>query len=87
MADTQELPLTATYQLLIAGPAVVTLETGSIARLHMKTGAGIPADNVPAQRLRSGNGPLFYDYKGTLNIFARKESTDIKDVLLSFLDE
>lgn len=86
MADTQEETLTSTYQLLIAGPAVVTLEQGFLARLHMKTGAGIPADNVPAQRLVKGTDRESYNYTGTDNIFARKEATNTKKVLVAFKD-
>jgi len=87
MSDTQEETLDGSpYKFLIAGPAVVTLETGSIARLHMKTGAGIPADGVPTQRLVRGTDRESYNYTGTDNIFARKEATDNKEVLVAFKD-
>lgn len=67
---TAEKTLTTSYVLIIAGPAVVTLEEGLVAMLHIA--ASSPAADAPAHRLVRGSDRESFTYNGSDNIYAKK---------------
>ena len=77
---TDEKNLTTSYQLLIAGPAVVTLEIGPAALIHVAASA--PAAGAPPHRLVRGTDRESFSYPGTANIYAKKIAAE--DVLVAF---
>lgn len=82
---TQEKTLTTVYQLIIAGPAVVTLETGKVAMIHIAASA--PAANAPAHRLVRGTDRASLTYNGTDNIYAKKtDPAGDRNVVIAYTD-
>lgn len=80
---TAEKELTTAYQLVIAGPAVVTLEIGPAALLHMASSS--PAANAPAHRLVRGTDRESFTYNGSLNIYAKKrDDSGVNTVLIAY---
>lgn len=67
---TAEKTLTDSYQLLIAGPAVVTLEKGKVAMLHIASST--PSSNAAAHRLVRGTDRESFTYNGYDNIYVKK---------------
>lgn len=68
---TENKTLTTSWQLLIAGPAVVTLEIGAVALLH--SAPSMPAADAAVQRLRSGTDRESRTFNGSNNIYAKKD--------------
>jgi len=80
---TAELTLTNSFQLVIAGAAVVTLEIGAKAKLHIA--ADLPADNAAAHRLVRHTDRSSFTYNGSDNIYARKDDpADTDNVVIAF---
>jgi hypothetical protein len=67
---TTETTLTTSYQLIGAGPGVVTLELGKVAMLHIAT--SLPGAGAPAHRLVRGSDKESLTYLGSENIYGRK---------------
>jgi hypothetical protein len=66
---TQEKTLTTSFQLLAAGPLVVTLEQGKVAMLHIAASA--PSPTAPAHRLVRGTDRESFTYNGADNVYAK----------------
>lgn len=79
---TQEKELTTSYQLLGAGPLVVTLETGPAAMLHIA--ASSPSGSDPAHRLVRGTDRESFTYNGSDNIYAKKESAFSETITVAY---
>lgn len=67
---TQEKTLTPSFQLLAAGPLVVTLEEGALAMLHIAGSS--PAVDAPVHRLVRGTDRESLTYNGSDNVYAKK---------------
>jgi hypothetical protein len=81
---TAEKTLTNSYQLIISGPALVSLEKGSLALLHVA--AALPLDTAPAHRLVAGTDRESFTYNGSDNIYARKfDPAGTQVVVISYL--
>lgn len=80
---TAEKILTTSYQLLAAGPLVVTLEAGAVAMLHVAASA--PAPTAAAHRLVRGSDRESFSYNGSDNIYAKKtDPTGDRDVVVAY---
>jgi len=74
---TTNFVLTLNYTEVSDGPSLITLASGEFCRLHIKPGAGIPADDVAFHPLLVEKGvDRGFPYGGTERVFARKTSKD-----------
>jgi len=74
---TNNFVLTLNYTEVADGASLITLAGGDFARLHIKPGVGIPADNVAFHPLILEKGTdRGFPYGGTEKVFARKTSKD-----------
>ncbi len=82
--DTLDITLTTTYQSLGAGPMLVQLKTGSIAKV--RAASSPPVGDEPGQYLRRRGGPGHWDYTGTNTLYARKSNgSDNQNIELTYM--
>lgn len=82
MADTEELELTSSWQLLGAGPMLISLDVGAGAKVRFAS--TLPVADEAGHLLVRDSDRSWISYTGTLNVYAKKVATFTKTVSLTY---